>query len=239
MRPVQKSSWPPMTWDRPADWPTKLYSLTRVVCWNTLQPSNSLSVRTPGKAALSSPETCFGNPVCLPACCSGASRTACRRPRNPLTLASTTSTENSGLLGEILPRFTKDTGIAVRVVAVGTGAALNLGRSGDADILLVHAREDEDAFVAAGYGALPTRRDVQRLRHCGATTGPCRDRCPKRTRPARSPQSRCEKACSSHARTTAAPHKAENANLAFSGSRSGVRFRDAGTRNPVRAWARP
>ncbi len=76
----------------------------------------------------------------------------------PLTLASTTSTENSGLLGEILPRFTKDTGIAVRVVAVGTGAALNLGRSGDADILLVHAREDEDAFVAAGYGAF--RRDV-------------------------------------------------------------------------------
>lgn len=76
----------------------------------------------------------------------------------PLTLASTTSTENSGLLGDILPRFTKDTGIAIRVVAVGTGAALNLGRSGDVDILLVHAREDEDAFVAAGYGAF--RRDV-------------------------------------------------------------------------------
>ena len=76
----------------------------------------------------------------------------------PLTLASTTSTENSGLLGNILPRFTKDTGIPIRVVAVGTGAALNLGRSGDADILLVHAREDEDAFVAAGYGAF--RRNV-------------------------------------------------------------------------------
>ena len=97
----------------------------------------------------------------------------------PLTLASTTSTENSGLLGEILPRFTKDTGIAVRVVAVGTGAALNLGRSGDADILLVHAREDEDAFVAAGYGAF--RRDVMfnDFVIVGATTGPCRDRCPK------------------------------------------------------------
>lgn len=75
-----------------------------------------------------------------------------------LTLASTTSTENSGLFGDILPRFTADTGIAVRVVAVGTGAALNLGRQGDADILLVHSRPDEDKFVADGYGAY--RRDV-------------------------------------------------------------------------------
>ena len=75
-----------------------------------------------------------------------------------LTLASTTSTENSGLFGDILPRFTKDTGIAVRVVAVGTGAALNLGRQGDADVLLVHSRPDEDRFVADGYGSY--RRDV-------------------------------------------------------------------------------
>jgi len=75
-----------------------------------------------------------------------------------LTLASTTSTENSGLFGDILSHFTKDTGIAVRVVAVGTGAALNLGRQGDADILLVHSRTDEDKFVADGYG--PYRRDV-------------------------------------------------------------------------------
>jgi len=75
-----------------------------------------------------------------------------------LTLASTTSTENSGLFGDILSHFTKDTGIAVRVVAVGTGAALNLGRQGDADVLLVHSRTDEDKFVADGYG--PYRRDV-------------------------------------------------------------------------------
>jgi tungstate transport system substrate-binding protein len=75
-----------------------------------------------------------------------------------LTLASTTSTENSGLFGDILPRFTKDTGIAVRVVAVGTGAALNLGRQGDADVLLVHSRTDEDKFVADGFG--PYRRDM-------------------------------------------------------------------------------
>ncbi len=75
-----------------------------------------------------------------------------------IILASTTSTENSGLFAEILPIFTATTGIEVRVVAVGTGAALRLGRNGDADVLLVHARAAEDAFVAAGYGAY--RRDV-------------------------------------------------------------------------------
>lgn len=75
-----------------------------------------------------------------------------------ITLASTTSTENSGLLAAILPKFTAATGIPVRVVAVGTGAALRLGRSGDADVLLVHARAAEDQFVADGHGAY--RRDV-------------------------------------------------------------------------------
>jgi len=75
-----------------------------------------------------------------------------------ITLASTTSTENSGLLGDILPRFTEKTGIEVRVVAVGTGAALRIARSGDADVLLVHHRASEDAFVAAGDGV--ARYDV-------------------------------------------------------------------------------
>ena len=75
-----------------------------------------------------------------------------------ITLASTTSTANSGLFDHILPLFTAATGIAVRVVAVGTGAALRLGQRGDADVVLVHARDAEDAFVAAGHGAL--RRDV-------------------------------------------------------------------------------
>lgn len=84
--------------------------------------------------------------------------TGLAQAQGPITLASTTSTENSGLLGDILPRFTAETGIPVRVVAVGTGAALNLGRQGDADVLLVHARADEDAFVAEGHGAY--RRDV-------------------------------------------------------------------------------
>jgi tungstate transport system substrate-binding protein len=75
-----------------------------------------------------------------------------------ITLASTTSTANSGLFDQLLPQFTAATGIAVRVVAVGTGAALRLGERGDADVVLVHARGAEDAFMAAGFGSL--RRDV-------------------------------------------------------------------------------
>ena len=69
-----------------------------------------------------------------------------------ITLASTTSTANSGLFDHILPIFTAKTGISVRVVAVGTGAALGLGMRGDADVVLVHDRESEDRFVAEGYG---------------------------------------------------------------------------------------
>ena len=70
-----------------------------------------------------------------------------------ITLASTTSTEQSGLFGHILPIFAKKTGITVKVVALGTGQALDVGRRGDADALLVHDRAKEDAFVAEGYGA--------------------------------------------------------------------------------------
>jgi tungstate transport system substrate-binding protein len=75
-----------------------------------------------------------------------------------ITLASTTSTRDSGLFEHLLPTFEAKTGIAVRVVAVGTGQAIELGRRGDADVLLVHDRKSEDAFVAEGFG-LP-RRDV-------------------------------------------------------------------------------
>ena len=75
-----------------------------------------------------------------------------------ITLASTTSTENSGLFAHLLPRFTEATGIAVRVVAVGTGQALRIARNGDADVLLVHHRLSEETFVAEGYGV--QRHDV-------------------------------------------------------------------------------
>ncbi|WP_328702546.1 substrate-binding domain-containing protein [Belnapia mucosa] len=75
-----------------------------------------------------------------------------------ITLASTTSTEQSGLFGHILPLFTRATGIAVRVVALGTGQALDVGRRGDADVLLVHDRAAEDRFVEGGFGG--PRRQV-------------------------------------------------------------------------------
>ena len=69
-----------------------------------------------------------------------------------ITVASTTSTEQSGLFRHILPVFEKKTGIQVRVVALGTGQALDLARRGDADVVLVHAKATEEKFVAAGYG---------------------------------------------------------------------------------------
>lgn len=69
-----------------------------------------------------------------------------------ITVASTTSTEQSGLFRHLLPLFEKKTGIRVRVVALGTGQALDLGRRGDADVVLVHAPQLEEAFVAEGGG---------------------------------------------------------------------------------------
>ena len=75
-----------------------------------------------------------------------------------LTLATTTSTENSGLLTYLHPDFEQKTGIRVKVVAKGTGASLQLARDGNADVVLVHAREQEDQFIKEGYGTM--RRDV-------------------------------------------------------------------------------
>ena len=75
-----------------------------------------------------------------------------------LRMSTTTSTENSGLLGVLLPPFEKSCGCKVDVIAVGTGKALKLGEAGDVDVVFVHARELEDRFVAAGFGV--DRRDV-------------------------------------------------------------------------------
>ena len=69
-----------------------------------------------------------------------------------ITVASTTSTEASGLFGHILPMFEASSGIEVRVVAQGTGQALETGRRGDADVVFVHSRPAEEAFVAQGFG---------------------------------------------------------------------------------------
>ncbi len=69
-----------------------------------------------------------------------------------ITVASTTSTEQSGLFGHLLPAFEKDAGIKVRVVALGTGQALDMARRGDADVVFVHDKVAEEKFIAEGYG---------------------------------------------------------------------------------------
>jgi tungstate transport system substrate-binding protein len=85
--------------------------------------------------------------------------TACRESATrPLVLATTTSTYDSGLLDAILPDFESAHNAEVEVIAVGTGQALALGEAGDVDVILFHAREREDAFVAEGYGV--NRQDV-------------------------------------------------------------------------------
>ena len=75
-----------------------------------------------------------------------------------LRLATTTSTDNSGLLGYLLPKFEAAYGIKVRVISVGTGKALKLAENGDVDVILVHSRPDEDRFIQSGHGV--NRRDV-------------------------------------------------------------------------------
>jgi tungstate transport system substrate-binding protein len=69
-----------------------------------------------------------------------------------IVVASTTSTQDSGLFGYLLPKFKEKTGIDVKVIAQGTGQALDTARRGDADVVLVHARAQEEKFVAGGFG---------------------------------------------------------------------------------------
>jgi tungstate transport system substrate-binding protein len=75
-----------------------------------------------------------------------------------LRMATTTSTENSGLLKAIIPEFEAASGLKVHIISVGTGKAMKLGENGDVDVVLVHSRPDEDQFVAQGFGV--SRRDV-------------------------------------------------------------------------------
>lgn len=76
---------------------------------------------------------------------------------NSLILATTTSTQDSGLLDVLLPMFERKTGISVKPIAVGTGQALKMGERGDADVLLVHAPELEEKFMREGHGSLRKR----------------------------------------------------------------------------------
>jgi len=81
-----------------------------------------------------------------------ASAVPARAADKSIVVASTTSTQDSGLFGFILPQFTAKTGIDVRVIAQGTGQALDTGRRGDADVVFVHAKPQEEQFVADGFG---------------------------------------------------------------------------------------
>lgn len=84
--------------------------------------------------------------------------TAASAGERALRLATTTSTENSGLLKALLPAFERDTGRKVHVIAVGTGKALRLGENGDVDVVMVHAPATEQQFVEAGFGV--NRREL-------------------------------------------------------------------------------
>jgi tungstate transport system substrate-binding protein len=101
---------------------------------------------------------CGGAQSTPPAASSPATSVLTASQRQVLRLATTTSTADSGLLDAILPDFEQRYNAKVEVVAVGTGQALKLGQNGDADVVLVHARKQEDAFVANGFGV--NRRDV-------------------------------------------------------------------------------
>lgn len=80
------------------------------------------------------------------------------KAQESIILSTTTSTQDSGLLDYILPKFEEKEGIEVKVVAVGTGKALQMGKDGEADVLLVHAKPDEEKFVEEGHGTV--RHDV-------------------------------------------------------------------------------
>lgn len=84
------------------------------------------------------------------AACGGSDQAAAPSDEKSLILATTTSTQDSGLLDELLPAFTSDTGWQVKPLAVGSGQAIELGRRGEADVLLVHSPEAEEEFVAEG-----------------------------------------------------------------------------------------
>jgi tungstate transport system substrate-binding protein len=92
--------------------------------------------------------------------CIGALALAAGAPAQDkfIVVASTTSTEQSGLFAHLVPAFEKDTGIKVRVVALGTGQALDVARRGDADVVLVHDQAAEERFVGDGFGV--ARRPV-------------------------------------------------------------------------------
>ena len=94
-----------------------------------------------------------GAACCLCACYFALFAAGCANQPETIILATTTSTQDSGLLDELIPRFTEQTGIHVKAIAVGTGQALQIARRGDADVVLVHDPAAEKLFLDEGHGA--------------------------------------------------------------------------------------
>ena len=155
-------------------------------------------------------------------------------PPEAITLATTTSTQDSGLLDVLVPLFRERTGIEVKVVAVGTGQALELGRRGDADVLLVHDRPGEERFMAEGHGDEPPGRHVQRLRPGRAGGRPGGRQGRRRRSPRRSPGSPSSARRSSRGATS----RARTGRSRRSGGGAGSSRGATGTSRPGRGWAR-
>ncbi len=111
------------------------------------------SAPTPTKAAAAPTTASTAATPVAPAAPAPTQAAAPAKPANPeLILATTTSTQDSGLLDVLIPMFEKKTGYQVKTIAVGTGQAMAMGQRGEADVLLVHAPESEKKYIADGYG---------------------------------------------------------------------------------------
>jgi tungstate transport system substrate-binding protein len=142
-----------------------LFSLALSACAAPAAPTQAPESTPPPAAATEAPVvteapavTEAPTPIATEAPAETAAATEAAGGEDPLILATTTSTEDSGLLDYLLPIFEEQFGVSVDVIAVGTGQALQLGEDGNADVLLVHARAREDEFMAAGHGV--RREDV-------------------------------------------------------------------------------
>src|SRR5215510_10821243 len=156
-----------MTWDRRGGSPMRCFSCIAASSWSIDRPlSSSAGPRARRPPPFSKADWCgdvnyrrgilmrcrhLGVPLAVAVLLAVVATPAVAAERF-ITVASTTSTENSGLFGFILPQFQQATGIEVRVVAVGTGQAMKNAERGDADVLFVHHQPSEEQFVAQGFG---------------------------------------------------------------------------------------
>ena len=105
---------------------------------------------------------------CLVAGCGGDDGGSVGAERAPVILATTTSTQDSGLLDVLVPAFERETGYQVKTIAVGSGEAIEMGERGEADVVLAHSPAAEEELMAAGKGRAAPDRDAQRLRRSSA-----------------------------------------------------------------------